>query len=114
MRTAVILAIGAGVMASVCCSCQTTNPKWAPRSAPRKIAIDTSAKPEGPYAKPGFVTFEKDGRLWVFIAGSPELASYRKGVEPAKSVTRIGAGPGGMTLRAVDAQTLDAYLDRGI
>ncbi len=64
----------------------------------------------GPYSKPGFVTFVKDGRLWVFRAGSKELQDYKKDGEPAKQVTRVGEGPEGMTLKGPDTETLNAYL----
>jgi hypothetical protein len=70
--------------------------------------------PEGPPASPtytlaGFQTYEADGRLWVFKDGSEELHGFWKTGEPAKRVTRIGAGPGGMTLMGPDGETLDAY-----
>jgi hypothetical protein len=61
-------------------------------------------------AKPGFVTFIDDGRLWVFVPGSEDLAEYEKAGEPAKSVTRVRAGPGGMTIRAPDGTIIDSYL----
>jgi uncharacterized protein (TIGR03000 family) len=64
----------------------------------------------GPYSKPGFVTFVKDGRLWVFRAGSKALQDYKKDGEPAQQATRVGDGPEGMTLKGPDAETLDAYL----
>ena len=62
------------------------------------------------YAKPGFVTEEKDGRLWVFREGSKDLAEFRKHGELTKMVTRIGAGPNGMTIRAGDAKDIDDYI----
>lgn len=62
------------------------------------------------YDKPGFKTKVDDGRLWVFREGSKELAEFEKSGEPAKMVTRIGAGPNGMTIRSDDASTIDAYL----
>ncbi len=62
------------------------------------------------YDKPGFVTDVNDGRLWVFRAGSKELAAYKKSGEPTLMVTRIGAGPNGMTIRATDIKTIDDYL----
>jgi hypothetical protein len=58
----------------------------------------------------GFETIVEDGRLWVFRAGSKDLAAFKKDSELAKHVTRIHAGPLGMTLKAPDAETLDAYL----
>jgi hypothetical protein len=62
------------------------------------------------YDKPGFVTDVKDGRLWVFRAGSKELEAYKKSGEPAHMVSRVGAGPNGMTIRSSDAKTIDDYL----
>ena len=62
-------------------------------------------------AKGGFETFIVDGRLWVFRSGAEELAEFQKFGEPAKSVTRVGAGPNGMTVRSVDGATIDAYLN---
>jgi hypothetical protein len=62
------------------------------------------------YAKPNFITFVEDGRLWVFRAGSAELADFQKHGELAKHVIRPGAGPDGMTIKAPDAETLEAYL----
>jgi hypothetical protein len=61
-------------------------------------------------AAEGFVVKVVDGRLWVFRAGSPELADAERQGEPEKSVTRPGAGPEGLTLRGPDAETLEAYL----
>jgi hypothetical protein len=64
------------------------------------------------YGRAGFAVSEDDGRLWVFRDGSKELEEFRKGGEPAKRVTRIGAGPDGRTVMGPDAETLDAYLRR--
>ncbi|MBN9529892.1 MAG: hypothetical protein J0H82_27030 [Alphaproteobacteria bacterium] len=62
------------------------------------------------YDKPGFTTKVVDGRLWVFRSDSKELQNFEKGVEPSQLVTRIAAGPGGMTLKSPDAKILDEYL----
>jgi hypothetical protein len=62
------------------------------------------------YEKAGFVTDVKDGRLWVFRAGSKEFEAYKKSGEPAHMVSRVGAGPNGMTIRSSDAKTIDDYL----
>lgn len=56
--------------------------------------------------RPGFEVRMHEGRRWIFLEGSPELASFDAGVEPAKSVTRIR--PGG-SLRAIDGAVLDHY-----
>jgi hypothetical protein len=61
-------------------------------------------------ARDGFYTQMVDGRLWVFVDGSSDLESFRGGNEPAKHVTRVKAGPGGVTVKAPDTETLDAYL----
>lgn len=65
------------------------------------------------YARPGFHTEVQDGRLWVFRDGSEELEAFKKDGELTKSVSRIGAGPDGMTIKAPDAATIDAYLSEG-
>jgi hypothetical protein len=62
------------------------------------------------YAKAGFKVFEEDGRLWIFKEGSDGLEQFEEMGEPAKSVTLVGAGPDGKTIRSVDKETLEAYL----
>ena len=62
------------------------------------------------YERAGFVTRMEEGRLWVFLPGSKELASFDKQGELAKHIVRPGAGPGGITIKAPDAETADAYL----
>ena len=69
-----------------------------------------TARTAMPHARSGFVTEVKDGRLWVFREGSKDLEEFKKHGEPAKSVTRIGAGPGGMTIRSGDEKTIEEYL----
>lgn len=61
-------------------------------------------------AKPGFVVIENKGLLWVFKEGSKDHEEYLQKGFSARSVTRVAAGPGGKSLRAVDAETIDAYL----
>jgi len=63
-------------------------------------------------AQAGYETVIDDGRLWVFRAGSEEATEYHEVGEPAKHVTRPGAGPLGMTIKAPDTDTLDSYLRR--
>lgn len=58
----------------------------------------------------GFVTEVTDGRLWVFREGSKDIEEFRKHGELTKMVTRVGAGPNGMTIRSGDAEVIDAYL----
>ena len=62
------------------------------------------------YKKAGFETKIDDGRLWVFKSGSKEWEAFSKHGEPAKQVTRIAAGPGGMTIKSSDSKVIDAYL----
>jgi hypothetical protein len=73
-------------------------------------APDTETVVEYCAACDGFATFVRDGRVWVFREGSKDLAEFEKTGEPAKSVTLIGTGPLGMTVKAPDAETIDAYL----
>jgi uncharacterized protein (TIGR03000 family) len=82
-------------------------------AAPLKLTVkapDIATLEEYLTTKPGFVTRYDDGRLWVFRKGSKELASFQKDGELAKHVIRPGAGPRGMTLKAPDRETMDAYL----
>jgi hypothetical protein len=70
-------------------------------------ALDQETVLEFLAAKPGFATMVEDGRVWVFREGQE--------MEPSeKSVTRVGAGPMGVTLKALDAETLDAYEAAGV
>ena len=62
------------------------------------------------YDRPGYSAVLSDGRLWVFPASSAELADFLAGNEPAKNVSRVKAGPGGMTLRSVEPAMIDGYL----
>jgi hypothetical protein len=79
----------------------------ASESAPETLVAHA---PGSPHDRPGYVTLEHQGRLWVFREESAELASFRTQGEPAKNVTLVGQGPGGISLRGVDRETLDAYL----
>jgi uncharacterized protein (TIGR03000 family) len=60
----------------------------------------------------GFVTvLEPDAsRLWVFRKGSKELEDFRKEGPPARYVSRLREEPMGMTIKAPDFETMDAYL----
>ncbi|WP_305043223.1 hypothetical protein [Geoalkalibacter sp.] len=61
-------------------------------------------------SRPGFVTKVEEGRLWVLRDGSDELKQFVERGELAKFIVRPAAGPNGMTLRAPDAETADAYM----
>jgi hypothetical protein len=69
-----------------------------------------STQSSASFSKPGFYTEVKDGRLWVLRDGSKDLAEFKKDGELARQVTRIGAGPNGMTIKSSDAEVIDAYL----
>jgi hypothetical protein len=62
------------------------------------------------FDKPGFQTFVRENRLWVFEAGSKEATEFAAGKEPHLMVTRVGEGPNGMTVRSTKAETIAAYL----
>jgi len=101
---------------------------FAAKGEPAKRVTLVGAGPEGctllgseretleAYAAPwrhgraGFEVFWDDGRLWVFAEASDALAEYRAKGEPAKRVTLVGAGPGGVTLLGADRETLDRYM----
>lgn len=59
--------------------------------------------------KPGYVTLEEDGRLWVFEKGSEDLAKFLEEGEPAKIVVLPAAGPDRMTLKGTDRGTMMEY-----
>ncbi|MCG5513853.1 hypothetical protein [Ectothiorhodospira shaposhnikovii] len=64
-------------------------------------AVDRDTALEYLAAKPGFQVEAKDGRLWVLKPGQEKSGNH---------VARIGVGPLGSTVRAVDAETMEAYL----
>ena len=64
-----------------------------------------------PYQRAGFVVKMEDGRLWVFREGAPELADFETHGELAKHVIRPAAGPGRITLKSPDTETIEAYLN---
>ena len=99
-----VLAVAAGSPA------RSETPAAQPPEAAAPAAPETPPARKN-YDKPGFVTvLDKHGRLWVFRAESKELAEFREKGEPAKQVVRPRSGPDGLTLKAPDAETLDAYL----
>ena len=79
-------------------------------ASPPAGAAQADAAAAAKYAKPGFYVALEDGRLWVLREGSEELAQFLEHGEPAKQVVRPAAGPGGITLKSVDAETLTEYL----
>ena len=74
------------------------------------MLVMSSAVFAGPYDKPGFVTYEKDGRVWVFKEGSKGEVEFKSHGEVAKQFSLIGGGPKGMTLKSDDQKTLDEYV----
>jgi hypothetical protein len=56
------------------------------------------------------VFVDKDQRLWVFKASGKEVGQYKKDGDLEKHVSRIKGGPNGMTIKAPDYETIDAYL----
>ena len=75
------------------------------------ILLSACATSGSDYDKSGFATAVIDERLWVFRVPSEEYDEFKAtGMEPGKFATAIGAGPEGMTVKAPDAETLNAYL----
>lgn len=94
----VLSAIALSLSLALATGCATTT-----TSAP------VAAKPAS-YERAGFVTRMQDGRLWVFKEGASELKNYDAHGELAVHIVRPAAGPGGITLKAPDAETADAYM----
>lgn len=63
-------------------------------------AAETATK-ASPFDKPGFITSVEDGRLWVLRPGQEKSNN---------SVTLIGQGPQGMSVRALDRETAVEYI----
>jgi len=100
LTNAMITGLAAGLLAG-CATAETATQK----------AAAAHLQPAAPHAKPGFHTeLDKDGRLWVFKADSKELEEFKAKGKPAKHVVRPAAGPMGLTVKAVDFETIDAYL----
>jgi ABC-type phosphate transport system permease subunit len=57
----------------------------------------------------GFVSLPQQ-TLWVFRDGSPELAAFEAGEQPARPYQRISRGPSKVLVRAPDRATLDAFI----
>jgi hypothetical protein len=74
------------------------------------ISAGCATTPASPYDKPGFVTKEDKGRLWVFREDSKDWEAFQKHGEPVKQVTKIGVGPNGMTVKSSDGKVIDEYL----
>ena len=74
------------------------------------LAISSVAFAGTDFNKAGFEAHVENGRLWVFKANSPELAAFKAQGEPAVSVSRIGEGPEGMTVRSHSQEVIEAYL----
>lgn len=62
------------------------------------------------YAKKGFYTHVHDNRLWVLKDGDKDIEAVSKNKEPKVVITRIAAGPKGMTIKSNDPAVIDAYL----
>jgi len=63
------------------------------------------------YDAAGYNAIEKNGRLYLFVPGSGAEQSFKRTGEMAKSVTRIGKGPNGMTIIADPEVNIDKYLE---
>lgn len=58
----------------------------------------------------GFNTYIREGRVWVFKPGSEHEAEFLSVGEPAKSITKVGAGPLRSTIRAAEEDVLHHYI----
>ncbi len=114
---ALVVAVGCSTTAQTC----SPSPKAAPtaepvaavvaKTAPAAPAVVAPAPAASEFDKPGFVTAVVKGRLWVFAKGSKELEAYQaSGKTPAVHVTRVKAGPKGMTIIAPDGDVIVNYM----
>jgi uncharacterized protein YdhG (YjbR/CyaY superfamily) len=92
-RTTLLLIVAALAGGLVLGGCQTAMKEPSASAQPAAAA--------GPYDKPGFQIEVDDGRLWVLKPGEAKSGKY---------VTLIGAGPHGMTVRALERDTALEYI----
>lgn len=99
----------AAASASLALACAAQEPAdEAPALPTPHAVVAEEPEPTGVVVGP-FFTRDVDGRRWVLRVGSPELEAFLETGEPASSVTLVGAGPGGITLRGTDRETLLSY-----
>ncbi len=110
---------GSALIVALTSGCGTTaqTVSTAPRPVAAPSAMAAPARPApamkagSKFDKPGFFTTVVKGRLWVFEEGSEELAAYAaSGKTPAVHVTRVKAGPEGMTIIAPEGETIVQYM----
>jgi hypothetical protein len=85
--------------------------KEEPKAEPKKESKAKTYPPgaPGPYDRTGLITRVKDDRLWIFRDRTKDLADFDKGTPSEKHVTLVGEGPNGMTVKAPDAETIEAW-----
>ena len=74
------------------------------RSDDKETVLKWAAKVDG------FNTYVREGRVWVFKPGSEHEAEFLSVGEPAKSITKVGAGPLRSTVRAADDDVLHRFI----
>lgn len=111
MRSVWVMALVGGLaLGSGCGDGASGTAPPAGDEAATDAAADASPADPGNYERAGFQVYLRDGRLWVFREGSEAIAEFERVGEPGKFVTNIGDGPGGITIRAEDVATIEAYL----
>ncbi len=88
---------------------QVVRPKAGPGGITLK-STESSTIDEYLFTLPGFFARMEEGRLWIFKTGTEELEEFLRTGEPAKQVIRPGGGPYGMTIKAVDVETIDEFM----
>jgi hypothetical protein len=97
------LLVIAAVLAG-CQSCQRPCPSdctGADCSCKSAVTASDTPAASGSYAKPGFLAFEENDRLWVLRPGEEKSE---------KHITLVGAGPNRMTIKALDKTTAIEYI----
>ncbi|MEF3255221.1 MAG: hypothetical protein K6348_06640 [Deferribacterales bacterium] len=95
----VLMMFGAG--------CAVKNEAVSQQDDEKVVQVDYS---KYDFSKPGFYTKVIDNRLWVFKEGDKNLEAFLKDGELAKHITMISAGPHGVTIKAPDKETIEAYM----
>jgi hypothetical protein len=98
MNTRTTTLLAAMLLALTACASNTNN------------ATPSAFNSSNGYNAAGYHAIEKHNRIYLFIPGSEAEKSFNATGEMARSVTRIGKGPNGMTIVADPDVNVDKYL----
>lgn len=97
------------LVAALVPGCQAVSDE-ARNAAPESLVPDVASPVPAPeFARPGYAAYDLEQRIWIFEAGSTQQAEFLELGEPTQQVVRVGAGPGGRTLKATSDDVFLGY-----